>query len=352
MEYKVITEEAGFLAEKENWNAICARMEDATPFQSWQWNYYWWKHNEPADSLFIIKVFEGKQVFGYAPIVVKNKTAQFIGDRHFDYGMFVCAERKRELFDLFINVLRQKQEIKRIALCCIPAACDQFSLFKESAQASKKIAFLEQVSTANVHLAEYADFEGYLKAISASLRKKAIKPCIAAGVEFRVEAFSGEVWEAILEIFGNRQEQRAACETLDWAEPVVRALNAEGLLKVSTLWYEGKRCAYLVFFEDEKGYYLWLTAFNKIDNLRLGHFVRYHLIREAYQNGKQKVDMMRGAYEYKKHWDCNVAYNYEWKVFRNRLQRNNHLIKMNLKTKVRKIVYGSAKLSALYRRFR
>lgn len=350
MDYKIITDEAGFLAEKENWNAICARMEDKTPFQSWQWNYYWWKYNEPADSLFIIKAFEGKQVFGYAPIVVKKKTAQFIGDRHFDYGMFVCAERKREIFDLFIKVLLEKQGKKRISLCCIPAICDQFSLFKESALASKKIAFREQVSTANVHLTEYDGFEGYLQAISASIRKKAIKPCIKAGISFQLEDFSEEVWQAVGEIFADRQEQRTAVGDLEWAKPIVRDLQAEGILKIATLWYEGERCAYLIYFENSEKYYIWLTAFKQTGSYRLGHFVRYHLIQEAYQNSKHTVDMMRGAYEYKKHWDCNVAYNYEYKVFGSAIGRNVYLLKMAIKMKIRKTVYASTGLTALYKK--
>lgn len=352
MDYKIITDEAGFLAEKENWNAICARMEDATPFQSWQWNYYWWKHNEPADSLFIIKAFEGKQVFGYAPLVISSKEICFIGGRHFDYGMFVCAERKREIFDLFLKVLLETRKKRRIVFSCIPATSEQFSLFKEFAEENRKAAFREQVSTANVRLTEYDGFKGYLQAISASLRKKAIKPCIKAGVQFQLEEYTDEVWQQILEIFSSRQEQRSSAEKLEWAAPVVQALQKEGLLKIGSLWHEGKRCAYLVFFEDNKAYYVWLTAFHQTDNLRLGHFIRYHLVNLAFENGKKAVDMMRGAYEYKKHWDCNVAYNYECVVFGNSAQRNAYMVKMKFKNKVRKIVYGNDRLTALYKKIR
>lgn len=350
MDYKIITDEAGFLAEKESWNALCARMEDKTPFQSWQWNYYWWKHNEPADSLFIIKAFEGKQIFGYAPLVCDEKEIRFIGGKHFDYGMFVCGERKREVFDLFLKASLELRKKREMVFSCIPAGADQFSLFKEFAEGNRKVAFREQVSTANVRLTEYSGFDGYLQAISASLRKKAIKPCIKAGIQFQIEAYSDEVWQEILRIFSDRQEQRASSENLDWAAPVVRSLQEESLLKISTLWYEGKRCAYLVFFEDSKAYYVWLTAFNQTENLRLGHFIRYHLISLAYENGKKTVDMMRGAYEYKKYWDCNVAYNYECVVFRNSAQRNVYLLKMKIKNKVRKIVYGSKRLTALYKK--
>lgn len=350
MEYKIITDEAAFLAEKESWNAICARMEDATPFQSWQWNYHWWKHNEPADSLFIIKAFEGKQVFGYAPLVIFPKEICLIGGRHFDYGMFICAERKREIFELFLKALFEKRGKRKISIVCIPAASDQFSIFKESAETNKKIAFRQQVSTANVHLTEYTGFEGYLQAVSASLRKKAIKPCIKAGISFKMEPFSEEVWQSIREIFADRQEQRTAVDDLEWAKPIVQALQAEGILKISTLWYRDERCAYLVFFEDSKKFYVWLTAFKQTEGFRLGHFVRYHLINEAYQAGKSTVDMMRGAYEYKKHWDCNVAYNYEYKVFGSRIGRSAYMAKMAIKMKIRKIVYASSSLTALYKK--
>lgn len=350
MEYKIITDEAGFLAEKESWNAICTHMEDATPFQSWQWNYYWWKHNEPADSLFIIKAFEGKQVFGYAPLVCTQKEICFIGGRHFDYGLFICGEKKQEVVELFLNILLNKRGRRRISLVCIPATSDQFSLFKESAETTKKIAFREQVSTANVHLTEYDGFEGYLQAVSASLRKKAIKPCIKAGISFKMEPFSEEVWQSIREIFADRQEHRTAVGDLEWAKLIVRDLQAEGILKIATLWYNEECCAYLIFFEYGEKYYSWLIAFKQIGSYGLGHFVRYHLIREAYQTGKHTVDLMRGAYEYKKHWDCNVAYNYEFKVFGSAIGRNVYLLKMAIKMKIRKIVYASTGLTALYKK--
>ena len=110
MEYKVITDEEGFLAEKEQWNRLCKAMKDATPFQTWQWNYYWWKHNEPADSLHIIKAFEGKQVYGYAPIVVKNKVAQFIGGRDMDYGYFIVTKRQNMIIEGFLQTLLQENK--------------------------------------------------------------------------------------------------------------------------------------------------------------------------------------------------------------------------------------------------
>ena len=61
MEYVLITAEEQLLSEKETWEKLCADMADATPFQTWDWNYVWWKNNEPTDSLFIIKAFEGKK---------------------------------------------------------------------------------------------------------------------------------------------------------------------------------------------------------------------------------------------------------------------------------------------------
>ena len=62
-------------------------MKVKSPFQTWDWNYNWWYLVENREcELLILEAFEGKDVFGFAPLVIKNKSIEFIGDKHFDYG--------------------------------------------------------------------------------------------------------------------------------------------------------------------------------------------------------------------------------------------------------------------------
>ena len=207
------------------------------------------------------------------------------------------------------------------------------------------------MDTAGIKLAEYEDFHNYKKAISSSLRKKAIRPCQKGDFVYEIEDYSESLWTDIEEIYSERQEDRVGRSTLSWAKNVVRELAATGMLKISTLKYEGKRVAYLIFFEIKGVDYIWLTAFKKVEKYQLGHYIRYCLIERAYAFGIDKVDMMRGAYAYKKQWDCSTSVNCEM-VYSTRIyQKWLYVLRKKLRTKLRNYVYGNQRLFNLYKRY-
>lgn len=351
MEIRVVNTEEKFVEAKEKWTNIFNRMEDATPFQSWEWNYAWWSEKREGE-LLIIEAFEGQSVFGYAPLVIKDRRIEFIGDVHFDYGQFVFCERKQEIFDLFWQKIIEIKKRKRLSirLANIPIWSSQYSFFKNVSDNNKKTCFRELVNTAGVNLSEYGSFESYLKAIGKSIRKKAIRPCLKAGVSFEIEDYSDDVWQDVSSIYDNRQAQRIGYSRLDWAKPIVENLSKSGLLKICTLKYENQRVAFLIFFDIKNKLYIWLTAFDSIEKLRLGHFIRYSFIDFAYNQKKQAVDMMRGAYDYKKEWDCDVFYNFEFRCFGNRFSKRAYLFKVKLRKKLRDFVYNHSKVKSFYKK--
>ena len=353
MELKIINSEEEFIALKEKWNKIVSRMCDSTPFQSWEWNYFWWKEIEnQIPEILIMEAFEERQTYGFAPLIIKNNKISFIGDKHFDYGMFICAEQKREIIELYLKKIKEICHDKNLTLFlqCIPEKGDQLALFREEVAINKKATLRRQVDTANIHLSEYQNFETYLKAISRSLRKKAIKPCKKADLKFKIESYSKELWEDILEIYADRQEDRVGVSTLEWAKPIVKNMSEQGLMKISTLSYQEKRVAYLIFFELNKCDYVWLTAFRKTENYQLGHYIRYCLIERAYENELKGVDMMRGAYAYKRQWDCNVSTNYEFIIFRNRFFKVGYLLIKKCRKLVRDFIYNNEFWFSLYKK--
>lgn len=352
MEIRIISSLEVLKEKRKVWNKIYDIMEESTPFQSWEWNYYWLKNIEKNNvQLYILEAFEDKDTFGFAPIVIKDNEYQFIGDKHFDYGMFICAERKREIVSLFLKKLQEN--FHKVNLQCFPIYCSQFGLINENMKNNLKNSLVrKQVDTANINLKEYGTFEKYLKAISASLRKKAIRPCLKAELDYRIEPFSEELWRDIEIIFNDRQNDRIGNTNISWAKNIVKPLFEEGLLKISTLIFNGQRVAYLIFFEEKSINYVWLTAFKKTGKLQLGHYIRYCLIKRAFENDIIKVDMMRGAYDYKKQWDCNVSSNYEYLIFNNSLMKNSYQLKKTLRQDIRDFVYNNEKIYKLYKKIR
>lgn len=351
MEIKVISSEDAFLDIKSNWGNIYQKMEERTPFQTWEWNYFWFKAH-PQGQLFLLEVFESKKVFAYLPLIIEDKAIKFIGDKHFDYGQIIVSEKKRACFETIMQFLIEKCKKEKLSLWLynIPVTSGQYGLFKEYSEQNKKSLFREKVSTAYVDLLEYGSFDNYISCISSSLRKKAIKPCIKAGLEFKVSEFTEKLWQEIEEIYTKRQQERVGVSSLSWAKNVVKNLCEMGLLKISILRKNDKTIAFLIFFELEQGLYVWLTAFDRVEELRLGHYIRYCLIEKAYTEKKAIVDMMRGAYDYKKEWDCSVSFNYEFILFRNRIKKWAYCLKQKLRKRLRDFVYKHKKIKSFYKK--
>ena len=136
---------------------------------------------------------------------------------------------------------------------------------------------------------------------------------------------------------------------MEWARPIVKTLNQAGLLNISTLKYEGNRVSFLIFFEFSGNDYIWLTAFKKIGKFQLGHYVRYCLIERAYKKNVAVVDMMRGAYDYKKQWDCNVSSNYEVIVFSSWWKKMKYTSYQKGRKFIRNLVYNNEFLYKFYK---
>ena len=226
---------------------------------------------------------------------------------------------------------------------------DQLGIIREIIEDIPHSLVRKQVDTANLNLEEYQNFEGYLKAISSSLRKKAIKPCLKADIEFQIEMYNDDLWNDIADIYDDRQSDRIGVSTLEWARPIVKTLNQAGLLNISTLKYEGNRVSFLIFFEFSGNDYIWLTAFKKIGKFQLGHYVRYCLIERAYKKNVAVVDMMRGAYDYKKQWDCNVSSNYEVIVFSSWWKKMKYTSYQKGRKFIRNLVYNNEFLYKFYK---
>ena len=169
-------------------------------------------------------------------------------------------------------------------------------------------------------------------------------------MQYQLEDFDENLWEDIERIYCARQEDRVGVSTLAWAKEVVRRLAQQKILYISTLKKDNKRIAFLIFFNDSNSYYIWLTAFQKTNDLRLGHYIRYCLIEKAYNENISVVDMMRGAYDYKKEWDCNVTFNYEFIIFRSRWKKRMYLWKQKLRKRIRNIVYNNKFLKKIYQK--
>lgn len=349
MDYKIITDGESFLKEKENWNSVCDNMVDATPFQTWEWNYIWWKNNEPLDSLFIIKAFEDKRTFGYAPVVVKNNTAEFIGGRDMDYGRFVVSFKVFAVIEGFINILLEKGFT--LALQEMASRGSQLHMVQKLLENKKRVLVHKTTRTTYIDLNCYESFDSYFKLLSKSMRNKTIKVGLKKNLLLQKESVTEELLLEIRDIYLNRQEARIGESDITWAFPIIKEMSRSGLLNVYMARDAEKAVGFLVSMNYRNAQYIWLVAFKmEYHNSFPGQLLFYQSIKDGFEDGNKSVDFMRGDYDFKLRWECSIDTNYTAYVFNNNVSYWKYKILFSVKPRIKKIIFKHPALERIYKK--
>ena len=261
MEIKVIRTDEEFLLEKEAWSKLCIQMQNSTPFQTWEWNYTWWKLNEPKESLLILKAYENKDVYGYAPLIQKDGEISFIGGRDIDYGRFVLGKKETTVIELFVNYLLQTKN--KLTFQEMSSSDMQLHVVQKLLEDKKKYLCYRTTRTSCVNTSKYIDFKDYCGLLSHNMRNRLIKKGLKANIDLKKEEITEELLLEIKAIFADRQNVRGGSKEFDWATRIIEALSKENLLEVYMARKEDAPIGFLVVFNYKNASYLWLTAFVK-----------------------------------------------------------------------------------------
>lgn len=349
MEYKIIRDEEGFLAEKDTWNAICDSMVDSTPFQTWEWSYIWWKNNEPADSLYIIKAFEGKTVFGYAPLVMKNNTVEFVGGRDMDYGQFVVAKKQMNVIQGFVDhIIENKYDIWFQEM---PSRNPQLHMIQKILEHQKRVLYKKTTRASYVDTSLYSSFDEYFKLLSQSMRNKTIKTGLKKGLILQKEEVSDNLFDEISEVYIDRQDARGGAAEIAWSFPIISQLSKSGLADVYIARDNDKAVGFLVALKYNKCSYIWLVAFRmEYRDCFPGQLLFYTVIKEGFENGNRYVDFMRGDYDFKMRWECELDTNYSVYLIHHSVSYRKNKLWFSVRPKLRDFLYRHEKLKRFYKK--
>lgn len=350
MDYKVIREEQAFLEERKNWTNLLENMEGKTPFQTWEWNYIWWKNNEPEDSLYIIKAFEGKEVYGYAPFIVRNRTIEFIGGPHMDYGGFVVCKKEIRVIEGFIETVLQQGYA--LALQQMPCRSTQLHIVQRILENKKYFLAQKTTRATFVELSKYSGIEDYLQSLSASMRNKTIKVGLKQKFELGIEKITEELLNEIEKIYIDRQDARGGNEDISWAFPVLEQMEKAEMLDMYIARKEGEAVAFLAAIKHGNVRYVWLTAFKlAYRNQFPGQMLFYKVLEDGFSSGYPRVDFMRGDYDFKMRWDCSVDTNYTVYLCGNCMTYFKRKMFFWLKPRLKRMVYNNRILERIYRKY-
>jgi CelD/BcsL family acetyltransferase involved in cellulose biosynthesis len=105
MPMRIVDSEEEFIALKPAWDEVFRSNQNHTPFQSWEWNYAWWKYYGIRGRLRLVVVEERGTVIGIAPMYLKTRYRgwplvhlAFISHRRADYLDFVVRAGVESVF--------------------------------------------------------------------------------------------------------------------------------------------------------------------------------------------------------------------------------------------------------------
>src|SRR5262245_6672535 len=73
MYVKAITTYSEFLTMHEDWERLMERAPAANIFLTHDWLATWWRHYGNGNRLYILAVYEGKELIGLAPLMIQER---------------------------------------------------------------------------------------------------------------------------------------------------------------------------------------------------------------------------------------------------------------------------------------
>ncbi|MEN6373598.1 MAG: GNAT family N-acetyltransferase [Smithella sp.] len=94
----VITSTEQFESIKEDWENLFNSCNNLSPFQTFTWNYVWWKHYGKGKQLSIFTVRENNRLVGIAPFMVQSRFGvselePICGEHHYNFRLIMDDHR-------------------------------------------------------------------------------------------------------------------------------------------------------------------------------------------------------------------------------------------------------------------
>ncbi|GEM_PF-4083786 len=340
MAIRVVKSEIEFNELKSAWDELFQSNPNHTPYQSWEWNFTWWKYFGAPERLRLLVAEEDGRLIGIAPFFLRKKFygwplrhLGFIGQKRTDYLDFVVRAGAEANFfqQLFEYLQENKSEWLFVELKDVPDTSTNLPFFfQEVGKVFPVLAWEAQRVCVTVPLAE--NWESFLNTLGKRTRKdvgydrRFFEKNFTA--DFKIFTNSSAVIDGLndlITVYRSRwQEEKGATR---FEEDAVAKFEREICDQFSHAgWYR----LYLLYANQEpvaglSGYvrnnkyyadaYVHSPAFNKysVGNVLLGM-----AIEDCIKNQWTELDLTRGDETYKFRWNGQTKRNYHLKIFHSR----------------------------------
>jgi CelD/BcsL family acetyltransferase involved in cellulose biosynthesis len=316
IEISEVTDATALEALGDEWRALVARTEDASPFQTWEWCSTWWRHHGRG-RLWVLRARAAGETVGLMPLTITRwrgtpfRQVRFMGAPLSDYqGLIGPVAHAGECAAAFFMHLHQNR--RRWELCDF-ADQREGSALTVAEPGGLNLMRLHHRVCPVVPLA--ATWDAFAAGLSRNMRSNLGRRRRQIGKAFRAEydlAGAATVEAAMEELFrlhNARWRRRGAMGAFAGARmqafhhEVARRFLERGWLKLHRVRLDGETRAAFYCFQYGGRVYYYLSGFDlELSKYSLGNVAMAQAIADAIQSGASEFDLLRGDESYKFQW--------------------------------------------------
>jgi CelD/BcsL family acetyltransferase involved in cellulose biosynthesis len=293
-----------------SWVTLRHHLQWSSIFVLPAWLKAWWDAFGGEDQLYLRTLRDGRKVIGFAPLMVNNDTASFIGSADVcDYLDFVIAPgQERNFLELLLDDLR-KSGIGKLDLRTVRP---DSTVLKHLPTIARKRGYDVSYSPQDVslELSLPATWNEYLATLSGKqrheVRRKLRRLWEARSVEHHCVEVSREVDDYLntfLKLFSLSKDKKARFmnpKMESFFRSLARAMAEIGLLRLGVLQLDKVPAAMTMGFDYDDSHYLYNSAYDpQFSYLSVGLLCSILCLKESIEKGKEKWNFLKGAEPYK-----------------------------------------------------
>ena len=328
-----------FLNLREEWNRLVFEDTNSTIFQTWEWNFNIWKHDEAKLknlSILLVRERNGNLIgiapfFSYEKIILgfRIRIIELIGKNFTDYRDFIVRpECNMQVYTEILSWLNENS---------IKWDIVDLQYISEESPVFKNYNILFRDFRANIqqqnicpYLTLYPDRDLYENLHSQTLikylKRKTRKLEKDLNYRFLTVSSLSELDSHLDKLFDLHRKRRN--QKLQFG--MFRSENQEqlftnlshdllerGYLKLSFLFIDDQPATCLYNFEFKNKVYFYQSGLDpnsKFTKYSLGYIIHSLAIREALKEGMEEYDFLSGNEDYKKDWTENYRTLYRIKI--------------------------------------
>jgi len=274
------------------------------------WMQVWWQVFGAGYEMSIRTVRDGDKIIGIAPLMIKDRTACFIGGTDVcDYNDFITVPgREKDFFNTLLDDMKSKNisslELKHVR----PDSTVLKNLVAIAEGRGYEVVSVKEDVSVEMELP--ATFEEYLEKLDTKQRhevKRKMRRLTEEGkIEYRFIAEGGALMPAMdtfYRMFVESRQDKAAFLTeqmKSYFNLLVNTMAENGLLRLGILELDNKPVAEIMCFDYHDCIYLYNSGYDpQYVALSAGLLSKVFAIKDSIENGKKRFDFLKGAETYK-----------------------------------------------------